>query len=58
MSDSRYDWSCDDPEDDDSCPWCGGEGVLDDECECQVIEDTCMCLFPIWRVCPECKGRG
>lgn len=43
--------------DGDDCPWCGGSGVLDDECECGEWEDTCCCLHPTPRACPECIER-
>lgn len=40
------------------CPTCGGQGVLDDECECEAIEDVCCCLHPTPRRCTDCGGRG
>lgn len=53
---------CDDPyddfEEDETCPTCGGEGVLDDECECQSVEDVCCCLNPVPPTCPYCCGAG
>jgi hypothetical protein len=48
---------CDAGEDSD-CPTCGGSGVLEDECECQAIEDICCCLHPRPPICPECGGNG
>lgn len=40
------------------CWVCGGEGVLDDECTCQSVVDTCCCLAPTPPVCRECGGNG
>lgn len=42
--------------DDDDCWMCGGSGELD-ECECSAFEDTCCCLNPVPRACPECIER-
>lgn len=39
----------------DECFLCGGGGELD-ECECSAFEDTCCCLNPVPRACPECSG--
>ena len=41
---------------DDECFVCGGSGELD-ECECSEFEDTCCCLHPTPRACPECVER-
>lgn len=43
---------------DEACPDCGGEGIWDDECECQSVVDTCCCLDPTPRTCSTCKGEG
>jgi DnaJ-class molecular chaperone len=40
------------------CNQCGGEGVLDDECECETVADICSCAVPTPRTCPQCKGKG
>jgi hypothetical protein len=32
-------------------------GVLEDECECQAIEEVCCCLHPRPPICPECHGH-
>ena len=45
-----------DDSDDGECFMCGGSGELD-ECECSAFEDTCCCLTPIPRACPECIER-
>lgn len=42
-------------DDDVVCHLCGGSGELD-ECECSAFEDTCCCLNPEPRACPECGG--
>lgn len=42
-------------DDEDECFMCGGSGFLDDECECSAFEDTCCCLEPTPRECPECR---
>ena len=45
-----------DPDEDEGCWNCGGEGFLEGLCTCG--EDTCCCLEPEPPICPECKGKG
>ncbi len=40
------------------CDECGGEGRLEDECECEAIVDICFCETPTPRRCWKCKGAG
>jgi hypothetical protein len=42
----------------DECPRCGGEGFLDDECECSAFEDTCCCAELTPRECPDCRKKS
>jgi hypothetical protein len=45
-------------DDDGDCFMCGGSGILEDSCECEMFEDVCMCLEPEPRECPECLHRA
>ncbi len=61
MSDEFYGF--DDPdfgvdESDGGCPYCGGDGFTEGECECLTIESICCCLYPKPPVCPHCGGNG
>lgn len=38
---------------DDECPYCGGEGWIDDECDC--MESTCVCEAPSGIKCTHCQ---
>ena len=40
-------------EEDDSCPYCGGEGIIEDDCTCG--ESCCNCLEPDPPECQHCK---
>ena len=40
------------------CPNCGGEGFLDDRCECERIVDICFCENPTPQKCRQCNGEG
>lgn len=45
-------------QEDETCGMCGGAGILEDECTCMSVVDTCCCLEPEPPTCPECRGRG
>ena len=40
------------------CWACGGSGEDATMCECQTIEDTCLCIKPTPVDCQHCKGEG
>ena len=40
------------------CYKCGGNGEDDTMCECQMIEDNCVCLHPAPVRCDICRGKG
>lgn len=56
MSVANYDtWKADYPAEDDECPMCGGDGLLEYECTCG--EDCCCCAEPDHPPCPECNSK-
>lgn len=40
------------------CWNCGGEGRIEDECECTLVADQCHCQTPTPRKCNVCDGAG
>lgn len=40
------------------CDQCGGDGYMDDECECETVVDICSCATPTPRRCRTCHGKG
>lgn len=40
------------------CEDCGGEGLDDNECECESVQDICSCAIPTPRRCRTCNGEG
>lgn len=37
------------------CPYCGGEGYIEDSCECETVVDICFCANPKPRKCEHCN---